>query len=163
MIGQGSQAGSGKEQPLAVRSRQLVSGPILIDKLGLRGTYGWVVCGNTLSGKTQFAYRIGSFFHESPNGRRRGVIRDVPPEQTPVPVIASRVKSDTKDLFEQPSPEATPTELTIPKIIEVPQWLARLEPKLAAQNSDTPTVAEERSEPETPRPEEPRPSQRELF
>ena len=30
--------------------------------LGLRGRYGWVVCGNSLSGEAQFAYRIGSFF-----------------------------------------------------------------------------------------------------
>ena len=32
--------------------------------LGLRGRYGWVVCGNSLSGETQFAYRIGSFFND---------------------------------------------------------------------------------------------------
>lgn len=40
--------------------------------MGLRGRYGWVVCGNALSGEKQFAYRIGSFFHESPNGHQRG-------------------------------------------------------------------------------------------
>jgi hypothetical protein len=131
--------------------------------LGLRGRYGWVVCGNTLSGETQFAYRIGSFFNESPNGTRRGVIRDVSPEATPVPVIASRTKRDAQDLFEQQSTEATPTQLTIPTIIEVPQWLAQLEPKLAALDHDKPTVAEERPEPQSPEPEDPPPMQRELF
>jgi hypothetical protein len=30
--------------------------------LGLRSRYGWVVCGNTLTGDTQFAYRVGSVF-----------------------------------------------------------------------------------------------------
>ncbi|MBI2481293.1 MAG: SAM-dependent DNA methyltransferase [Planctomycetia bacterium] len=131
--------------------------------LGLRSRYGWVVCGNTVSGETQFAYRIGSFFNDSPNGTRRGVIRDVPPEQTPVPVIASRTKRDAQDLFEQQSPAATPTQLTLPTIIEVPQWLARLEPKLVALDHDKPTVAEERAEPEGPRPEAPPPKQRDLF
>lgn len=52
--------------------------------LGLRGRYGWVVCGNSLTGDTSFAFRNGSFFHEGPNGLRRGVIRDVAPEATPV-------------------------------------------------------------------------------
>ena len=32
--------------------------------LGLRGKYGWVICGNSLSREVQFVYRIGSFFHE---------------------------------------------------------------------------------------------------
>jgi hypothetical protein len=90
--------------------------------LGLRGRYGWVVCGNALSGETQFAYRIGSFFNESPNGLERGVIRDVPPKATPVPVIASRMSSDASDLGEQQEPERMPTELTPPTIIEVPRW-----------------------------------------
>ena len=52
--------------------------------MGLRSRYGWVVCGNSLSGETQFAYRVGSFFHETSNGLRPGVIRDVPPAQTPI-------------------------------------------------------------------------------
>src|SRR5487761_1194901 len=46
--------------------------------LGLRSRYGWVICGNTLTNETHFAYRIGSFYHETPNGLRRGVIRDWP-------------------------------------------------------------------------------------
>lgn len=104
--------------------------------LGLRGRYGWVLCGNSLSGDTTFAYRIGSFYNESPNGLRRGVIRDVPLEATPVPVIASRLKKRAAELFaEEPAvPLASPAPL--PTIIEVPQWLARLEPKLAALNRD---------------------------
>ena len=68
--------------------------------LGLRSKYGWVICGNSLSGQMQFAYRIGHFYHEGPNGRRRGVIRDVPPEETPVPVIATRLRRESADLFE---------------------------------------------------------------
>lgn len=100
--------------------------------MGLRGKYGWVVCGNSLSGETQFAYRIGSFFNETSAGLRRGVIRDVPPEQTPVPVIAERMHRQSRQLFnesEQPNPTAPASK---PTIIEVPRWLARLEPALAA-------------------------------
>lgn len=33
--------------------------------LGLRSRYGWVICGNSLSGETRFAYRIGSFLLRS--------------------------------------------------------------------------------------------------
>lgn len=94
--------------------------------LGLRGRYGWVLCGNSLSGDTKFAYRIGSFYHESPNGRRRGVIRDVPPEQTPVPVLASRTRRQATDLLAEAAAE-DPSSQTAPTIIEVPTWLARYE------------------------------------
>jgi len=111
--------------------------------LGLRGRYGWVVCGNSLSGETQFAYRIGSFFNETPSGLRRGVIRDVAPEETPVPVLAKRMRRDTKDLFEQGSGLSLPAEPTLPTIIEVPQWLARLERKLAALKRDESASKEE--------------------
>lgn len=133
--------------------------------LGLRCRYGWVVCGNTLTGETQFAYRVGSFFNESPNGRRRGVIRDVPPEATPVPVISSRVRRDAKDLFEQQEPEATPTEQVSQTIIEVPQWLARLEPTLAALDRPDPIPpAEQQLVLPTPRDaDEPRRKQKDLF
>jgi hypothetical protein len=112
--------------------------------LGLRGRYGWVICGNTLSRQTQFAYRIGSFFNESPHGTRRGVIRDVPPEEIPVPLIASRLRRDAQDLFEQSEANETPTLPPLPTIIEVPQWLARLEPTLAAlDRSETMPPAEQ--------------------
>jgi hypothetical protein len=39
---------------------------IMAINFGLRGKYGWVICGNALSFETQFVYRIGSFFHEGP-------------------------------------------------------------------------------------------------
>jgi len=102
--------------------------------LGLRGRYGWVVCGNSLSGTSQFAYRIGSFFHEGPNGRRRGVIREVAPEQTPVPVIAGRVREQAQTLFrEEAEKPHEPAGLDF-TVVEVPQWLARLERALTAES-----------------------------
>lgn len=131
--------------------------------LGLRGRYGWVVCGNSLSGETQFAYRIGSFFNETPGGLRRGVIRDVRPEQTPVPVLAERTRRDTRDLFEQESEATVPAEPTLPTIIEVPQWLARLEPKLAALKRDEPVSIEEPAEHPSQMPRDPPPKQQTLF
>lgn len=118
--------------------------------LGLRGRYGWIVCSNSLSGQTSFANRIGSFFHESPHGLRRGVIRDVPPETTPVPVIAGRVRDQVESLFAE-SPLASPTTTPTMTIIEVPRWLARVEPLLAAgESSDgSPTITTEPSPAET--------------
>jgi hypothetical protein len=63
------------------------------------------------------------------------------------PEAYSRLTAPTKDLFEQDREAATPSELTPPTIIEVPQWLARLEPKLAALDRDEPTTEmAERSE-----------------
>jgi hypothetical protein len=113
--------------------------------LGLRSRYGWVVCGNTLSGEMQFAYRIGHFYHEGPNGRRRGVIRDVALEATPI--IASRIRRESTDLFVQsnePKSEGEPTVQTdLPTIFEVPQWLARLEPQFAAPESPEPVSTAE--------------------
>ena len=100
--------------------------------MGLRGRYGWVICGNSLSGETRFAYRIGSFFHESPNGLRRGLIRDVPVEQTPVPVISERARRKTRELFVNEETIATKISQTKLHVIEVPPWLARLEPQFAA-------------------------------
>lgn len=145
--------------------------------LGLRSRYGWVVCGNSLSGETQFAYRIGSFFNETPNGPRRGVIREVPPEETPVPVLASRLRQGAQNLFDQAEPaNAQPKDniepSALPTIIEVPQWLNRLEPKLAALdrqestgNEETPEPGanEEAAEPPRPRPDDRPPKQQELF
>jgi len=128
--------------------------------LGLRGRCGWVVCGNSLTGETSFAYRIGSYFHESPSGLRRGVIRDVLPEQTPVPVIADRTRKKAGDLLgaEQEQPEAPTPGIMPPTIIEVPRWLAASE-----QNDTAPTA--ETSEPKTLPPEpEPGPrKQQSLF
>lgn len=144
--------------------------------LGLRGRYGWVVCGNSLTGDASFAYRVGSFFHESPNGLRRGVIRDVLPEQTPVPVIASRLRNKAAELFaaEQASPTEVPS--TLPTIIEVPRWLARVESGLTTgegersvssdpqpPQSDIPSGTIEPAVKHPPRSEPPPPSQRRLF
>lgn len=103
--------------------------------LGLRGRYGWVLCGNSLTGETSFAYRIGAFFHESPAGLRRGVIRDVPPEATPVPVIAARLRDRTAALFAEESAPPAGDRVALPTVIEIPRWLADLEPRLAALRS----------------------------
>jgi hypothetical protein len=128
----------------------------------LRGRFGWVVCGNSLTGETQFAYRIGSFFNETPNGLRRGVIRDVPPEETPVPVIAERTRRDAGSLFATSDEPEIATEPTMPTIIEVPQWLARLEPRLAALDRDDSASVEEPTE-QPPTDQDPPAKQQELF
>ncbi len=137
--------------------------------LGLRSRYGYVVCGNSLSGHMQFAYRIGSFFHEGPNGRRRGVIRDIAAEDTPVPVIASRLRDETQNLFDQPQVEEaeaaddTDPQLTLPAIIEVPQWLSRLEPQLAALDAPTEESGEPAGDIPPPVPDPLPRTQRPLF
>ena len=122
-----------------------------------------MVCGNSLSGETQFAYRVGSFFHETSHGLRRGVIRDVPPEQTLVPVLVERIRGKKKELFAQECGAAAVSKSTAATIIEVPQLLVRLEPKLAALDRDEPAVAEERSAQAGRGPEDPPPKQQELF
>ena len=134
--------------------------------LGLRSRYGWVVCGNTLSRETQFAYRVGSFFHESPNGCRRGIIRDVPHEAMPVPMIASHVGRDVKDLLEEIESDETPTIPPLPTIIEVPRWLARLEPALAGRGRPGALPRAEQPPSVTAPPkvtDEPQRKQKELF
>ena len=130
--------------------------------MGLRCRYGWVVCGNSLTGETQFAYRIGSFFNETSNGLRRGVIRDVAPEETPVPVIAERTRRDAGSLFATTGEPETAAEMTMPTIIEMPQWLARLEQKLAAPACDDSTSVEEPTE-QPPRDQDPPATQQKLF
>jgi hypothetical protein len=141
--------------------------------LGLRGRYGWVVCGNSLTGDTSFAYRVGSFFHETPNGPRRGVIRDVPPEATPVPVIASRLRSKTAELLGEESTELPAAAAPLPTIIEVPRWLAKIESRLMMSEGEQ--VAEQpplrpdeqsagvASPPEPPPPPDASKRQQELF
>lgn len=131
--------------------------------LGLRGRYGWVLCGNSLSGDTQFAYRNGSFFNETPQGLRRGVIRDVPVEQTPVPVLAAQLRSKTEELFAE-EPRQSPAEsASSPTIIEVPQWLARLEPRLAAMHTETPSPIPSSATPSLPDTDDGPQTQRTLF
>ena len=131
---------------------------------GLRGKYGWVICGNSLSREVRFVHRIGSFFHEGPNGRRRGVVRAIPPEQCPVlPEITQATRTDLFDRVGDSTIDPQELEANSFAIIEVPQWFARLEPKLAALDRDEPAVVEERSEQVTRRPEDPPPKQQELF
>lgn len=124
--------------------------------LGIRGRYGWIVCGNTLSGETQFAYRIASFFHESPNGRRRGVIREVPPELTPALLAPeSTTREKAQDLFNEvqdaPRSPSDQPEIVVPKIMEIPRWLSRLEMGLASQQQrDIDAPASPKSENQSP-------------
>ncbi|QDT43484.1 N-6 DNA Methylase [Gimesia alba] len=96
--------------------------------LGLRQKYGWIICGNTLTSEVQFVYRIGSFFHKGPQGRRRGVIREVPPEQCPVlPELQHHTKQSLLDTLDEESfPNSVP-EQNVPQIIEIPDWVLRLE------------------------------------
>lgn len=101
--------------------------------LGLRGRHGWALCGNSLSGETKFAYRVGSFFNETPNGLRRGVIRDVPPEQTPVPALSWRLRNQATEMLSAEPSHEPPTPTPALTIVEVPQWLARLEPLAATK------------------------------
>jgi len=142
--------------------------------LGLRGKYGWVICGNSLSREVRFVYRIGSFFHEGPNGLRRGVIREVSPEQCPVlPELRQQTRQDLFETLEQ-SDEVKPQN-TNSDIVEVPRWLFRLEGQLVSSptNKDTKAVQpgtvinkavtpqeKEISKPDTP---PSKPSQKNLF
>ncbi|QDU10888.1 N-6 DNA methylase [Gimesia aquarii] len=101
--------------------------------LSLRGKYGYVVCGNSLTLESKFAYRVGSFYHELPNGRRRGVIREIPLEQTPVPFVTDTTRTATQGLFAQQeadSHEPDQAQKISQTIMEVPQWLFRLEQRM---------------------------------
>jgi hypothetical protein len=131
--------------------------------LGLRGHYGWVVCGNSLSGETQFAYRIGSFFNETANGLRRGVIRDVQPEQTPVGAVAVGTRRESGEVLGEQDVEETTTEAIAPTIIEVPQWLARLEGRLVAMEREKTALIEEPAQPASQRHEDRPLRQQRLF
>ncbi|NQV28312.1 MAG: N-6 DNA methylase [Rhodopirellula sp.] len=107
--------------------------------MGLRNLYGWVVCGNTLTCENRFAYRVAPFFHESPNGRRRGVIRDIPVEQTPALTRSLQTGTVTRDLFEdqnaaKPTAAETPASVQ-PAIMEIPRWITRLEQRLDVSDS----------------------------
>ena len=96
--------------------------------LGLRSHYGWIVCGNSLTLENRFAYRIAPFYHESPAGLRRGVIREVPVEKTPV---ASPSERSPGDLFastsEKPTENNDEASIQLPHIMEIPRWVLRLE------------------------------------
>jgi len=139
--------------------------------MGLRNLYGWVVCGNSLTCETRFAYRVAPFFHESPNGRRRGVIRDIPVEQTPALLISQETAADVQNLFVaqslSDSDKTVPSSSDVSTIMEIPRWITRLEQHLEVGDSnDRPSPAEAAdSEPESdrePKPADP-PRQGNLF
>lgn len=112
--------------------------------LGLRGRYGWVVCGDTLAMKYSFAYRIGSFFHEGPNGLRRGVIRDIPLEQVPSAFAGVNTRNETKSLLTDDK-NAKPDTPACPRVMEIPPALLRLEQHFAGSNE--PDSAGQQSQP----------------
>ena len=60
-------------------------------------------------------------FHETRYGLYRGVIRDVLPEETSVPVIAERMRGQTKEVFAQECGAAVVSESTTATILEVPR------------------------------------------
>ena len=128
--------------------------------LGLRSRYGWVICGNTLTNELRFAYRVGSFYHESPNGLRRGVIRDVTISDAPIAAMAEELSGAVSAVIGEQGDAEAPV-LRLPTIIEVPRWLARLEPMLARRE---PSDDGQRVEVVAPPPEqEETPTQRTLF
>lgn len=131
--------------------------------LGLRSRYGWVICGNSLTNELRFAYRVGSFYNETQHGVRRGVIREVPIDETPASQIADDVRRAAGEVIEEHDDTEGSALITLPKIIEVPRWLARLEPALARREQP----GEEQSEEDVPlHPEqkgEEAPRQRTLF
>ena len=73
------------------------------------------------------------------------------------------MRGKTKELFEQEREAAAISESTVATIIEVPQWLARLEPQLASLDRNEPTVDEERPEKTKPESESPPARQQKLF
>lgn len=78
-------------------------------------------------------YRIGSFYHEGPSGLRRGVIRQVSPEECPVlPELRKRTKGDLLDAIDEQPLSEPPAEQQRPSIIEIPDWALRLEQRLAS-------------------------------
>ena len=132
--------------------------------LGLRGRYGHVLCGNSLAAEVRFAYQVGSFFHETVRGLRRGVIREFPRELA-VNTIAARTRPQVQELFaseEQSPSRPTPTMATI---LEIPPWLARLEANLTATEcrQQAPAKASSEGPREEREREVPPPTQQRLF
>ncbi len=96
--------------------------------LSLNDRQGWIICGNTLTREVDFVYRIGDFYHEGPNGLRRGMIHHVPPQECPIlPELQQHTKRELFDTLESGSPSASERERTIPRIMEIPDALVRLE------------------------------------
>ncbi|QDT64075.1 N-6 DNA methylase [Calycomorphotria hydatis] len=112
--------------------------------LGLRGKYGWVICGNTLSRDVQFVYRIADFIHEGPNGFRRGVIRSIPPEECPVlPELRKQLREDLFEAVEAEDQPETDRDQHALELVEVPQWLARLERLFVLEKAEVDEKEEE--------------------
>lgn len=122
--------------------------------LGLRSRYGWVICGNSLSRKMQYAYRIGSFFHEGPNGRRRGVIRKVPPVECPIlPEIQQQSKNDLLSTLEA-NVTGAEANSSAKDILEIPPWVLRLElSQIHSQSNDLEPDQTEPREATSPNPD----------
>lgn len=116
--------------------------------LGLRSRYGWVICGNTLTNEMYFGYRVGSFYHETPNGLRRGAIRDVPIDATPVKGVVEDVPGAASEVAKADSDTDELVAMQRLSIIEVPQWLARLEPMFARHGQVGRRGQDEGSEPQ---------------
>jgi hypothetical protein len=131
--------------------------------MGLRGLYGWVICGNSLSRQSQFAYRVGSFFHATPTGLRRGVIRAAAIQESPLSVVAEGTRTEAHALFGAETGQAASGDPAAPKIIEVPRWLARLEPGLAALDRGGDATADVGSATVESGRKEPTRKQQELF
>jgi hypothetical protein len=100
--------------------------------------------------------------------QRRGVIREVPVEKTPVLSISGEARDETKTLVD-PSTESqsdttnTQTLPTLPTIMEIPQWLARLEPALTNDNPIEPPPTETQAPSRQTESSTSRPKQQELF
>jgi hypothetical protein len=95
--------------------------------LAMRACYGYVVCMNTLTCEAQFAYRVGSFFHEMEHGPERGLIRRIPLENAPVSVLVEDPDTGRKKpLAYQPLPPGEWRD-NVPVIMEVPRAVNRAE------------------------------------
>lgn len=133
--------------------------------LSLHDKKGWVICGSTITREADFVYRIGHFYHEGPNGLRRGMIRQVPIDQCEVlPELQQSTKRNLLDTLNDESPSEPEPEHTLPKIIEIPEWILRIERSMTrielseqqqSQSTETTTEgvgksSEDRSEPHKP-------------
>ena len=131
---------------------------------GLREKYGYVVCGNALTCEVQFAYRIAPFFYDGPNGRRRGVIRQIPVDQAPVPVL---VRDGNQRLMPIDREDVAPLPVTN-DVLEIPRWVQRIDHLMTGtdqseeEQAEPPSPKEEDSQRNTHGSEEP-PQQQTLF
>ena len=87
----------------------------------------------------------------------------MPIEETPVPIMAERMRAEAKELFKGRATDAAGTERATPTTIEVPRWLARLEPQLTAGGASKPADADDAATGAEPGLEERPRHQRKLF